>query len=184
MPLHASFWQVKHRQHLFLLFIVADSLNNYPFEVERSADGMNFNSLGFVSSPYNTSSIDVEYRFIDKHPNNGVNFYRLKQVKSSGNIFYSNIVALKFENPVITILSINPNPVSTTVNIICNSQEATPVSVKFYSGGGRIVKEISTRFTKGSNTVSEDVSILPTGVYFIVLSRPNERLSEGKFVKQ
>lgn len=60
---------------------LSDSMNNHPFEVERSMDGAHFYSIGTGLSPYSSSSNDVEYRFIDKHLINGVNFYRLKQVR-------------------------------------------------------------------------------------------------------
>ena len=167
-----------------LSWYVSDSLNNDLFEVERSEDGIHFNTLGSVLYPYSTSSTDVEYKFTDKEPRNGVNFYRLKQVRSAGNIFYSNIIALRFDDPVIDLISINPNPVSNFLNILCTSREATSVSFKFYTSEGRIVRDIQTRFSKGSNTLTSDVSSLSPGVYFVVLSRPNERITEGKFVKQ
>ena len=171
-------------KQILLSWTTAQELNNDRFEIERSFDGINYQPVGTVPSKFHTSSTNTDYQFTDRYPKNGVNFYRLKEINISGNYSYSNVVAVKFNNPLISILNINPNPVINVLNILCNANEATPVTCNFYNSDGRIVRSITASFTSGQNSISADVSSLPAGIYFIVLSRPNERITEAKFVKQ
>ena len=167
-----------------LNWTTAQEINNDRFEIERSADGINYQQIGSVNSKLNNSSLPTDYTFSDLHPVNGMNFYRLKQVSIDGKYNYSDVVAIKFDNPVVTMLAINPNPVGKTLYLICGANEATPVTCNVYSSDGRLVKSIATSFTQGSNTLSANVSSLSPGTYFVVLSRPNERMAEGKFIKE
>ncbi len=167
-----------------LSWTTAQEINNDHFEIQHAVDGIHYQTIGSVQSKLHTTSLATDYDFSDLGPVNGINFYRLKQVDFDGKFNYSNIVAVKFDNPVISITTINPNPVVKLLNIVCNANEATAVTCNFYDSEGRLVKSIATYFTKGDNNLSADVSALPAGTYFIVLSRPNERITEAKFVKQ
>jgi hypothetical protein len=167
-----------------LSWTTAQELNNDHFEIERSSDGIHYNQVGSMPSKLHTSSISTDYTFTDPGPANGTNFYRLKEVNIPGSSNYSDVIAVKFNNPLISIVSINPNPVSSLLNIACNANEATAVTCNFYNSEGRLVRSIATHFNSGQNNISSDVSDLPAGIYFIVLSRPDERIAEAKFVKQ
>ncbi len=57
------------------------------------------------------------------------------------------------------------------------------VNCKLYNSDGRIVKAISAGLIIGINTISADVSGLASGIYFAVISRPNEKLAETTFIK-
>ena len=93
-------------------------------------------------------------------------------------------MAVRFDNSLISITAINPNPVSGSLNILCNANEATAVSCNLYNSDGRLVRSIVRNFITGVNTITTDVTELSAGVYFIVLSRPNERIAEAKFIKE
>ena len=167
-----------------LHWTTAQELNNDRFEIERSLDGINYQTVGSVPSKFHNSSMNIDYEFTDPLPINGTDFYRLKEVNMDGSFTYSIVIAIEFDNPLITIVGVNPNPVISQLNISCFANEATAVTCNFYNSEGRAVKSIITGFNKGSNIITTDVSILPAGAYFIVLSRPNERIAETKFVKQ
>ena len=144
---------------------------------------MNYQMIGRVDSKLHSTSLPSDYIFADLNPVNGINFYRLKQVNADGKFNYSDIIAVKFDNPVISIITINPNPVEKILRIVCNANEPTAVNCNLYNSDGRLVKSIATNFAAGTNTISADVTALASGTYFIVLSRPNERITEAKFIK-
>ena len=110
-------------------------------------------------------------------------FAFLKTIKKDGSYVLSNIIAVRFDNPLINILRINPNPVLNTVNIVCNANAPAEINCKLYNSDGRIVKIISAALVTGINTISADVSGLASGIYFAVISRPNEKLAETTFIK-
>ena len=167
-----------------LSWTTAQEMNNDRFEIERSADGTRYENIGMVPSKFHTTSLSTDYTFNDLSPLNGINFYRLKEISMDGTFTYSDVVAVKFESPAISITKINPNPVIHVLNIVCESKESTPVNCNLYNSEGRLVGNSKTYFSAGANTLSMDVSALEAGVYFVVLSRPNERIAEAKFVKQ
>ncbi|HVG40218.1 MAG TPA: M14 family zinc carboxypeptidase, partial [Chitinophagaceae bacterium] len=51
------------------------------FEVERSADGIHFSTIGKVLN-------NVPYQYVDKAPISGINFYRIKQIDKNRNSLY------------------------------------------------------------------------------------------------
>lgn len=175
--------QAIHKQ-VQLSWTTAQEFNNDYFEIERSADGMNYTPIGRVASLFHTSSTPTGYQFTDSLPFNGINFYRLKEVNISGSFAYSDVVPVKVNKPLLDFVNINPNPVSNTLTISCFANAATQASWSFYNSDGRLVMSGAAQLTAGYNSISANVSNLPAGLYFMVISRPNERLAEARFVKQ
>ena len=87
---------------------VANQLNIQKYEVERSADGNSFGTLGTVTATL--GNVNAGYRFTDLDPIIGNNVFRIRSIGSAGEIKYSNMVNVKIEKqqPAITIY---PNPV-------------------------------------------------------------------------
>ncbi|MEL6394267.1 MAG: DUF4832 domain-containing protein, partial [Bacteroidota bacterium] len=81
--------------------------NNYGFEVERSLNGAEFQTLGFVRP-----SLSRQYRFIDETPEPGlVYFYRVRQIDFDGATTISPVVGAKVSG-ILSNLEIVafPNP--------------------------------------------------------------------------
>jgi uncharacterized repeat protein (TIGR01451 family) len=74
------------------------------FEVLRSANGVDFSTIGIVQPGQTT------YLFVDKEPVKGYNYYRLKSVDIDGSSSYSTIVLVNVKNGMDIISSIYPNP--------------------------------------------------------------------------
>ncbi len=68
--------------------------NNKGFEIQRSYDGAQYKTIGFVPGAIN-SSRSQSYVFNDKDLAQQVNYYRLKQIDLGGSSKFSNIVLLK-----------------------------------------------------------------------------------------
>ena len=63
------------------------------FLVERSSDGIAFSSLGHVLA-MGQSVVPVDYRFLDRAPELGMNYYRLVQVDLDGTATNSRLVSV------------------------------------------------------------------------------------------
>jgi hypothetical protein len=61
----------------------AQEINNDHFLVERSLDGRSFTTLTKVDGA-GTSSKVHQYSYLDEHPSNGVNYYRIQQLDIDG----------------------------------------------------------------------------------------------------
>ncbi len=160
----------------------AQELNNDRFEVERSANGRDFETIATVPGRNNTNRL-TDYSTTDNTPIRGTNFYRLKQVDRDGQTGYSNIIAINFDNDFVKGLKMSPNPAGNYATLSGFSVMATIAVLKIYDSEGREVMAGKYSLIPGSNNIPLTLGNLAPGRYFVVLSRPNERLGETGFVK-
>jgi hypothetical protein len=97
----------KNGGNISLNWATSSEINNAGFEVQRSADGVEFSAIGYVKGNGTTQNLN-SYSFIDETPLNGVNYYRLKQIDFNGTFEYSPVVAEQ-HTPAL-IISAYPNP--------------------------------------------------------------------------
>jgi hypothetical protein len=87
--------------------------------IESSTDGTNFNELSKIkSSAVKGSVTKLEYNFTDSKANDGVNYYRIKQVNADKTMVVSEIVSvdhIKAKNITFTVYP-NPNSGQFTVD--------------------------------------------------------------------
>jgi hypothetical protein len=81
-----------------LTWSTATEHNNDHFDVERSADGAEFEWIGTMDGAGNSQQV-INYELNDRQPLRGYNYYRLKQVDIDGTATYSNVVALFNRGP-------------------------------------------------------------------------------------
>lgn len=134
----------------------ANEINNDLFEIQKSTDGKEFQTIGKQKGERN--SIEVrDYKFIDNEPINNSAYYRLKQIDLNGTITLSEVVTLQKSNP--TNFNVYPNPTSESFSV------TNPDIVIVY------VCDITGRILTQQNLTSEgnnvNISHLPKGVYIV-----------------
>lgn len=77
------------------------------FEIERSADALTFEQIGIVGDQTTTTQ-GTSNNFVDHHPADGINYYRIKRVSAEGNVKYSPTVSIV--NTIEPNVRILPNP--------------------------------------------------------------------------
>ncbi|MEP6677261.1 MAG: hypothetical protein ABJA78_19020, partial [Ferruginibacter sp.] len=87
----------------------ASEYNNRWFVIERSADGVNFTAIDSVAGKMNYA-LRSDYSVLDKHPFDGSNYYRLKQVDADGHFTYSKVLYVNLRKAAVNYLSIYPDP--------------------------------------------------------------------------
>jgi fibronectin-binding autotransporter adhesin len=150
-------------------------LNNDHFEVERSVDGLHFQSLGSVQGKGNAQKLN-QYRFVDNAPTR-INYYRLKQVDMDGTIHYSKIVRVNMDQDTKVELSLFPVPAKTYLTV---SQQTIIQSIKVYDMDGLLQITQSAN----ANQVSVTIENLSPGVYIIEVQDENGQVVKEKFVKE
>jgi hypothetical protein len=95
-------------QTVELKWATASENNTEVFVVERSVNGVEFETIGEVAA-VGFSTLRNDYDFTDKNPNSGFNYYRLKIVDFDNTTTYSNIIAFNFEKAAS--VNVYPNPV-------------------------------------------------------------------------
>jgi len=136
----------------------ATESNNKGFAIQRSIDGQNWQTIGFVNSQTanGNSAQPLNYQYTDNSPLNGINYYRLQQQDLDGNVGYSGVVSVNFG--VLEAL-IRPNPATTQFTVTVGATG----SYQLINIGGSIV--LTGSLKAGDNMVS--VINLADGVYVL-----------------
>ncbi|MEO6673940.1 MAG: T9SS type A sorting domain-containing protein [Ginsengibacter sp.] len=169
-----SFTASKTNNHVLLNWKAATETNNKGFEVQRSSDGNNWITIGFVTGGGNSFS-ESTYHYIDNTPLERNNYYRLIQYDINNNPSYFPVVRIDFKNPAYYIIANNPGKGIYQLSI----QSPLPVqlSVSDLSGKKLITKRV------GPGAYQLDISRYPAGIYLLQLQKDNEIFTE-KLIKQ
>jgi hypothetical protein len=89
------------------------------YEIERSADGRSYTSVGSLPALYNNTS-DGDYGFFDANPLSGTSYYRIKNNDLDGKSAYSIVLRVN-RNKTIKGLSLYPNPVANGIVLLQGS---------------------------------------------------------------
>ncbi|MEO8822978.1 MAG: T9SS type A sorting domain-containing protein [Ginsengibacter sp.] len=100
-----------------LSWTTTNEVSSDHFEIQRSSGNTDFKTIGNVKAKGTTSQSN-DYTFTDYLPQDGNNYYRLKQVDKSGKAFYSSVVMVRFNLKSIIIY---PNPAYDKIYIRNNS---------------------------------------------------------------
>jgi len=144
--------------------------NTITFVIERSTDANNYIPVGTVAAA-NSAGIHL-YNFTD--PNitslgSGIVYYRLRQTDIDGRYTYSDIVALPIENRKITI-RLYPNPVvSGQITLTITSYQREKLQWRLVDNIGRLIRFGNYDIPQGITVISEDISKISSGIYFMQL---------------
>ncbi|MFN4008129.1 MAG: T9SS type A sorting domain-containing protein [Chitinophagaceae bacterium] len=123
--------------------------NNKGFNVERSLDGKNFSTIGFVKG--SNIANGASYSFTDANVKGGVVYYRIQQVDFDGKTSYSRIVTI---NKAKFVWDILPNPIQKEGAVRLNLDQKAQVSIQITGLDGKVVTSINKgELAEGTHTV-------------------------------
>lgn len=144
-----------------LRWSTASELNNDHFTVERSGDGLHFESMGEVKGA-GTSASQLNYFFYDSHPLTGESYYRLKQTDYDGSFTYSAVQAIDLTGETASP-DVYPNPFN-EVLMLRGTSPHSMVSIFDITG-----KEVLSARSSAGQTMLNTAS-LPAGIYYVSYS--------------
>ncbi len=136
-----------------------DEVNTSRFEVEKSLDGLSFNTLVIVPAAGHGRN---QYQRFDVQPANGNNYYRLKMIDVDGKLTYSPILLVKVGAGGKSKFLVYPNPVKDQL-VISPSGFTGMVKVNIFNQQGQIV--LSRQMAAATTTIP--VEQLARGVYTV-----------------
>lgn len=142
-----------------LIWSTASEHDNDHFDVERSADGQDFERIGAVAGAGNSQEL-VTYTLKDERPLRGANYYRLKQVDTDGASTYSNIIMLtsKGGEELCTLRTLDPEGLYA---LHCAVQDGA--TVELFSSAGQPLRRM--RFS-GGGPQEVDLRRFAPGLYY------------------
>ncbi|MFT7613086.1 MAG: hypothetical protein ACI9J3_002055 [Parvicellaceae bacterium] len=164
-----------------LSWLTATETNNNFFTLERSADGDIYEVVARIDAAGSTVQLQ-EYRFTDPSPFEGISYYRLSQTDYDGTVKQCGVVAVRGKFLVENI-SVQPNPLNGTGNLVFNSGTRGLYSLLVYDLTGRVMFSKELEVQEGKNTSRLDLEHLPNGMYFISLGK-DEYYRNIRFIKE
>jgi len=152
----------------------ATELNNFGFDIERcalSAERQAWDKIGFVNGQGTTAQKN-EYSFVDNKIDEGVFFYRLKQIDFNGSYNYSNEVKIDTHLPKEFFLEQNyPNPFNPATKIKYQIPQSRFISLIVYDVIGNEIAILVEEFKLAGNyEVEFNALSLSSGIYFYRLN--------------
>ena len=138
-------------------------INSDHFNVQRSNDGTNWQTIGTVSAQGNSETA-VNYSFTDKSPAASVNYYRLQSVDKDAKYSYSEIKAVR--GSLIKGYSIFPNPARDNVYVTLSDAATSEITIRLINQRGQVLQEKILSNAAGT-TVSLPVRNYAAGAYLL-----------------
>lgn len=159
----------------------ASEQNNAGFQVERSADGLQWQEVHFVPGNGTTTQAH-DYSFSDEKPQAGVNYYRLRQTDFSGEEQLSKVVGVDFSGVkgASTHPVVYPNPISgdeLTLYLPEQAEEEATVSILNPAG-----QQVYSNSIQASGAQTLNISSLNAGVYWLEVVSGREARQVTKIV--
>lgn len=167
-----GFTAVNCSDNICLRWETENEQNTSHFEIERSSDGKNFEQIGTRASA-NTPGRH-SYDATDYSAENGINFYRIKQVDSDGKFTYSSIVSARIE--IKGVLTITPNPANGFI-VLKGIEKAEKVTI--YSSTGQTFKQ----WQNVAGHQQLNIANLQPGIYLLKVQY-NKKETIHKLIKQ
>ncbi|MFI5149239.1 MAG: IPT/TIG domain-containing protein [Bacteroidia bacterium] len=157
-----------------LNWTTASEVNNDHFNVQRSQNGTDFESILHVPGAGNSSSL-LKYANADTHPLTGISYYRLKQTDFNGDHTYSHIVAVNFAPAASPLVSYNPGDHSAILSFSAQADDQYLIRVS--DSKGSILESLNYQATvNGNNRLTIDLTPFAAGIYYIRITGNTQTL--------
>ncbi|MEZ5015367.1 MAG: laminin B domain-containing protein [Chitinophagales bacterium] len=132
------------------------------FVIEKSTNGMVFDSIGYIPGQGTTES-PTDYSFYDNYFVANA-YYRLREHKTTGRNFLGDLRFLKSETNTEFFADIYPNPARDAIYLISNSPDPV-IAYEICGTNGAIFKRSTIASYSGVWQTRIDVRDLPSGIY-------------------
>lgn len=150
-----------------LKFTIGQPISGSVFNIERSTDGRNFQTIG----KFNSIAVVIQYSFIDSFPiMNSFNYYRIREVDRSNKTTYSSIRNVRYIAD--DLIKVFPVPSYNTVTVMFTDVlQQKPTTLILYTDMGQMVYTKNLYRTTGKEVI--DVSEFKNGNYVINIVTQN-----------
>lgn len=145
--------------------------NSSYFEVQRSNDGSNWNSIGHIAAAGN-STTERNYSFTDNNPLAGTSFYRIKEFDVTGNSAYTEIIRSQC-GQATDEWKVWPNPVQNKLFVSINTANNSQATITIYDSKGALIKQQQNALLPGNNQITINMDGFAKGNYNVVTSYNN-----------
>ena len=168
----SSFSVQSFRDNMVLLLWTTEAeVNNDFFEVQHSITGNEFSAISVLKGG-GTTFTSQKYEFVHTFPNQGTNYYRIKQVDINGDFEIFDVKMIEINSNKL-IWKLFPTVANRIINIQSTAKNIDEISnLIFYTIGGKRVKTIRIKLDMQNQI---DISSFIKGSYILRIE------TEGNF---
>ncbi len=151
------------------------------FEVQRSTDGINYETAGIVSAVGNSNTLHY-YQFTDPRTPSNKNFYRLKIIDKDSRYELSHVVLIRKDATIQDIVV--ENPFYDHINLQLAKMPGNKVVASLFDMNGKLVgREEFSNKTHMVLRFNNSLALLKKGIYLLQVKDGNTVL-ERKLLRQ
>ena len=154
-------------QNVNVSWATASEKNNDHFDVQRSATGSSYETIGSVQGQGNSTSAH-DYAFVDSRPLAGLSYYRLRQVDTDGSSDFSPVATVQSAAGQKAIAF--PNPSTGTITLPALDG---PIHYRIYNNVGQT---LLSGLAIGNEQF--DITKIPRGTFFLELTSQSGRTTQ------
>jgi len=158
-------------------WVTATEINSNYFVLEKSKNGIDFESLLTVNAANNSLS-NKYYNAFDLNPFEKITYYRLHLFDLDGTSEYSNVIAIDNTNLTNFITSARPNPTQGNIEFDVNTKGKEIISIELYNNNGLLTSTEKHNSSGGYETLHFDLSSYESGLYLLKVTFENSGKSE------
>jgi hypothetical protein len=159
--------QLSNSSQVLLDWSTSGEENFFGFEVQRSSDNNEWETLQTQLATGNGEQGVNYYHSTDLNPLKGKSFYRLKLVSGDGKFRYSQVRMITL-NKGLSGITIAPVPAAAYASLIVHSITEGDLSVQVTDVNGRLIYQRTYFIPKGTNNIDLPfVQNAADGIYFI-----------------
>ena len=163
-----------------LNWISNTAFKNKAFDIERSSDGLHFESLQSIESNSVLKDAHMQYSTKDHQPAIGRNFYRIKKWHHDGSFEYSPVEEVFFQaNPAS--FKLYPNPAEAEVFVNLKEFAGSKAQVSIYNNLGILMASQSIEEI-GHEPLRFSTIDYPAGLYLVTVQRAGGKIRTEKLV--
>lgn len=158
-----GFTVTRKNSDAFIQWSTSEEVSADMYQVERSLDGSNWNTIAYVAAVGNSSSLN-NYSFTDKNVSAKIVYYRIKEVDVDGKTTYTAIKSIKSESASGAEIKIAG--ISNKVLLQFPEEIKGNLLVRFVSKSGQVVDQQTINNPVGQVVLNSKF----TGNYIIAVS--------------
>ena len=169
-----NFSAITNSGNVALAWTVEKEYDIEKYEIERSNNGINFSTIGFVAAVNSESA--HHYFFTDAQPAGGKNYYRIKIHERYTAPHYTPIKVVTVDDNGAFTVKLLPNPATSKSQVYIKLSAKSNVQVKVYNLHGHLVKQASHgMLDKGNHYLPLWVNDIAAGSYMVVVETNEAR---------
>ncbi len=167
------------KQEVALQWLTNSGYKVSNFEVERSVDGENFQTIAqFVNKEWTE---ELEYhQTLDEHPIKGANYYRIKEIYLDGSFSYTDVQNVGFYLD-LEGFAMYPNPTKDNLNFNLRPFMDKAINISIVNHLGQAVKTIEVEKVSHDNLQLSLVD-MPNGFYQVLIQIDGQKAINKKLI--